>query len=206
MKTNILALAAVVLGMSALAGAQTVNKVGVIQAQSALISTKDGQKAVADLETRLAPRKKDLEKKQTEIRELQDKLQRGGNAMAEAAKNDLMRTIDQKTKSFNRDMEDAQAEAEQEQRKLLDELSGKMMQTIDKYAQANGFSLILDVSNPNTPVLYASNTVDITKEIIDMYDKSGPMPPVSAAPRPAAAPPKPAVAPTAAPPAVKKQP
>ena len=202
MKTNILALAAVVLGMSALAGAQTVNKVGVIQAQSALISTKDGQKAVADLETRLAPRKKDLEKKQTEIRELQDKLQRGGNAMAEAAKNDLMRTIDQKTKSFNRDMEDAQAEADQEQRKLLDELSGKMMQTIDKYAQANGFSLILDVSNPNTPVLYASNTVDITKEIIDMYDKSGPMPPASAAPKPAAAPPKPAVAP----PAVKKQP
>jgi outer membrane protein len=200
-KTIILA-AALALG-SVAAGAQTVNKVGVIQAQSALVSTKDGQKAVADLETRLAPRKKDLEKKQSEIRELQDKLQRGGNAMAEAAKNDLMRTIDTKTKSFNRDMEDAQAEAEQEQRKLLDELSGKMMQTIDKYAQANGFSLILDVSNPNTPVLYASNTVDITKEIIDMYDKTAPTAPASAAPKPAAAPPKPAPAP---PPAVKKQP
>ena len=77
----------------------------------------------------------------------------------------------------------------QEQRKLLDELSGKMMQTIDKYAQANGFSLILDVSNPNTPVLYASNTVDITKEIIDLYDKAAPTGPASSAPKPAAAPP-----------------
>ncbi len=162
-----------VLALSGAAMAQT-TKVGVIQAQSALLSTKDGQKAVAELDTRLAPRKKDLERKQAEVRELQDKLQRGGNAMAEPAKNELMRSIDQKTKSFNRDMEDAQAEAEQEQRKLLDNLSGKMMQTIDKYAQANGFSLILDVSNPNTPVLYASNTVDITKEIIDMYDKSAP--------------------------------
>lgn len=202
MKIQILAFGAVVLGMSMVAGAQTVNKVGVIQAQSALVSTRDGQKAVADLETRLAPRKKDLERKQSEIRELQDKLQRGGNAMAEAAKNDLMRTIDQKTKSFNRDMEDAQAEAEQEQRKLLDELSGKMMQTIDKYAQANGFSLILDVSNPNTPVLYASNTVDITKEIIDLYDKAAPSGPATSSAKPAVAAPRPA----AAPPAVKKQP
>ncbi len=34
--------------------------------------------------------------------------------------------------------------------------------------------MILYVSNPNTPVLYASNTVDITKDIIDIYDKQGP--------------------------------
>ena len=77
-----------------------------------------------------------------------------------------------------------------------------MMQTIDKYAQANGFSLILDVSNPNTPVLYASNTVDITKEIIDLYDKAAPSAPATSSAKPAVAPPKPA----AAPPAVKKQP
>jgi outer membrane protein len=178
-------------------------KVGVIQIQSAMVSTKDGQKAVADLDTKLAPRKKDLEKKQNEIRELQDKLQRGGNAMADAAKNELTRTIDQRTKSYQRDVEDAEAEYQELQRKVLDELGQKMMQVIDKYAQANGFSVILDVSNPNTPVLYASNTVDITKEIIDLYDKSA-----ASLPAPAPAKPAPAAAPKppAAPPAVKKQP
>ena len=57
-----------------------------------------------------------------------------------------MRNIDQKTKSFNRQVEDAQAELEQEQQKVLGQLGQKMMQVIDKYAQANGFAVILDVS------------------------------------------------------------
>ncbi len=225
MKTYLLALPSlaplITMAVATVAPAQTQapNKVGVIQIQSAIVSTKDGQKAAAELETRLGPKRKELEKKQAEIKDLQDKLQRGGNAMAEVAKQDLMRTIDQKTKSFNRDMEDAQAEYDQEQRKLLDELGQKMMQVIDKYAAANGYSVILDVSNPQTPVLYASNGIDITKDIIDLYDKAAPSAapakpaaaPAPAAPKPAATPapapsiPKPAPAPTTPPP-VKKQP
>jgi outer membrane protein len=199
-----------------LAQVQLPNKVGVIQIQSALVSTKDGQKAAAELEAKLGPKKKELDRKQVEVKDLQDKLQRGGNAMAEAAKQDLMRTIDQKTKSFNRDMEDAQAEYDQEQRKLLDDLGQKMMQVIDKYAAANGYSVILDVSNPQTPVLYASNAIDITKEIIELYDKAAAGAPATAPAKPAAGPapavPKPAAAPPAAPAAtpapapVKKQP
>lgn len=184
-------------------------KVGVIQIQAALVSTKDGQKAVQELNAKLEPRKKDLERKAAEIRELQDKLQRGGNAMAQAAKDDLTRNIDRKTTSYNRDMQDAQDEADSEQRKLLDELGQKMMTVIDKYSQANGFSLILDVSNPNTPVLYASNTIDVTKEIIELYDKTAPALPATsdAKPTPATTKPAPAAPPAKPPavPAVKKQ-
>ncbi len=189
MNISVTALSCLVLAAASLAEAQaqTPNKVGVIQVQGAIISTKDGQKAVADLQTKMEPRKRDLDKKQTEIRDLQEKLQKGGNAMADAAKQDLARTIDQKTKSYNRDMQDAQAEFEEEQRKLLGDLGQKMMKIIDNYAQSNGFSVILDVSNPNTPVLYAANTVDITKEVVALYDKAAPTPAAAApAPKPAA--------------------
>jgi outer membrane protein len=187
------------------------NKVGVIQIQAAIVSTKDGQAAAADLETRLGPKRKELEKQQSDIKELQDKLQRGGNTMSQSAKDDVQRQIDSRTKSFNRDMEDAQAEFESEQQKLVNDLGGKLMQVIDKYAQQQGFSVILDVSNPNTPVLYASNTVDITKEIIDLYDKqAGSMPKTtgSATPRPPAGltPAKPVVSPAPAVPAPVKKP
>jgi outer membrane protein len=190
------------LGAAGLVGAQTPapapavpsaavapTKVGVIQIQAAIVSTKDGQAAAADLETRLGPKKKELEKQQADIKDLQEKLQRGGNTMSQSAKDDVQHQIDSRTKSFNRDMEDAQAEFEAEQQKLVNDLGGKLMQVIDKYAQQNGFSVILDVSNPNTPVLYASNTVDITKDIIDIYDKQAPsMPkgPAATTPRPPA--------------------
>jgi outer membrane protein len=216
-KTHILALLAS--GLTVAVQAQTAaapQKVGVIQIQSAIVSTKDGQKAVAELDSKLAPRKKDLDRKAAEVRDLQEKLTKGGTAMAQTAKDELNRTIQQKTTAYNRDMEDAQAEADQEQRKLIDELGQKMMQVIDKYAQTNGYSVILDVSNPNTPVLYASNTVDITKDIIELYDKSAPAAPAAkptgAGTNPAATKPAPTSTPAApkqtppATPPVKKQP
>jgi outer membrane protein len=183
-------------------------KVGVINIQSALVGTKDGQKAAQELEQKRAPKTKELERKQGEIRTLQDSLNRGGNAMAEAAKEELKRNIDTKTKSFNRDLEDAQAEWDQEQQKVLQELGQRMMVVIDKYAKDNAFSLILDVSNPNTPVLYASNTIDITKEIIDLYDKNAATLP-AATPRtsaPATTNPRPSAAPTGTPTAPKPAP
>lgn len=184
-------------------------KIGVIQAQAALLGTRDGQKAVMEMNKRMEPTKATLDKKANDIRELQDKLQRGGNAMAEAAKADLTRQVDQKTKSYNRDMEDAQAEAEAEQRKLMDELTQKMMKVIDSYAMANGFTLILDVSNPQTPVLYASNQVEITKDIVDLYDKTYPVTLPAGSPAPSAPVKPPAAKPaptTSTPPAPKKQP
>jgi len=188
-------------------------KVAVIQIQAALAATKEGQKAAADLEVKLSPRKKDLDGKQAEIKELQERLQRGGNTLSDSAKEDLTRNIDAKTKSYNRELEDAQAELEQEQQKVVGTLGQKMMAVIDKYAQQNGFAIVLDVSSQNTPVLYASNTVDITKDVIDLYDKTvftatPTAKPAAATPKPAAtspatAAPRPAAPPAAAP--AKKQ-
>ncbi|MEO8028956.1 MAG: OmpH family outer membrane protein [Bryobacteraceae bacterium] len=188
--------------------APTPGKVGVIEVQRAMIGTKDGQKAAADLETRFGGRRKELERVQDEIRGMQDRLQKMGNTATEAAKEDLKRDIDARTKQFNRKTEDAQAEFEQEQQKLLADLGQRMQAVIDKYAKDNGYTLILDVSNPQTPVLYASNTIDITKDIIELYDKNAAAAPAAAKPSPtSAAPPKPTTpAKPAAVPAAKKQP
>jgi len=175
-KNRILALPCLALFAAAIAGAQgpPTTKVGVIQVQAALTGTKDGQKAVAEYQSRVAPKVKEMERKRAEIQELQDKLSKGSSAMAQAAKDDLARTIDTKTKSYNRDMEDAQAEAQTEERKMLEELSGKMQAVIEKYAQANGYTLLLDVSNQNTNVIWISTSIDVTKDIIDLYDKMNP--------------------------------
>jgi outer membrane protein len=161
-------------------------KVGIIQAQAALLGTKDGQRAVAELNKRLEPTHAAIDKKATTIRELTDKLQRGGNAMADAAKAELNRNIADLTKAYNRDMEDAQAEANEANSKMFEELTGKFTKVVDSYAVANGYTLILNVSDQNTPVLYASNNTDITADVIALYDKTYPVAaPATAAPKPA---------------------
>jgi outer membrane protein len=156
------------------AGAAQAGKVGVIHIQNAIIRTQDGQKAAAELQTRFDPKKKELEQKQNRIASLRDQLSKGSNTMSEEAKQRLMRDIDQLTKALGRDTEDAQADFDQQQQKVLQELGGRLMAVIDKYARDNGYSLILDVSTQPNPVLYISNNIDITSEIVALYDKNAP--------------------------------
>ncbi len=201
MNKNSTFLPALALGLMTVAGAQTASpptKVGIIQIQSAILSTKDGQKALTDLQSKFAPRKADLDKKQNDIAQLQDQMRKGSNTMSDDAKQKLARDIDQKTKSLQRDTEDAQSELDQEQQRIMQDLGQKMMAVVTKYAQDNSYTLILDVSSPQTPVLYAANGIDVTQDIVGLYDKNAPAAagtPVPSAPKPEV--PKPSVAPAA---------
>jgi outer membrane protein len=207
------------LGMAVLAHAQTPTKVAIIHVQNAILSTKEGQKAAADLTTRFAPKKAELDKKQADLAGLQDQLRKGSATMSEEMKAKLMRDFDNGNKNLQRDTQDAQEELDQEQGKVMQELGNKMMGLIEKYATQNGISLVVDVSNPQTPVLWASQTIDITGDIVKLYDQANPggaatsapagaaKPPATTTPTGAAKPPATSTPPAtnAAPPATKKK-
>jgi len=150
----------------------TASKVGVISVQGAIVGTKDGQKASQELDAKFSPKKKAFDARQAEITQMQDQYNKGGTVMAEDKRQQLARDIDEKKKRLERDMQDAQEELQGEQQRLLQSLGQRMMAVIEKYAKDNGYTMILDVSNPNTPVLYASSALDITQDIIALYDKT----------------------------------
>ena len=147
-------------------------KVGVISIQGAIVGTKDGQKASQAIDAKFTPKKKEFDTRQNEVAQLQDQYNKGGSVMAEEKRNQLAREIDEKKKRLERDMQDAEEDLKTEQQKVLQGLGQRMMAVIEKYAKDNGYSMILDVSNPNTPVLYASSGIDITQDIIALYDKT----------------------------------
>ena len=177
----VLGAAVLALGMYSTAGAQTAapatsaptgSKVGVIEIQAAIFQTKDGQKALADLQTKFNPKKTEFERRRAEIASTQDQYTKGANTLSEEARGRLMRDIDAKTKALNRDTDDANQDLEAENQKIMNDLGGKMLQVINKYSTDKGYVLVLDVSAQTTPVIFASNTIDITRDIIDLYDKS----------------------------------
>lgn len=193
---NILLGAAVAALFSGMALAQATQKIATIHIQNAMIGTKEGQKAAAALQSKVEPRRKEIEGKQAEIAAKQAELNKSRNTMAEAKLTALQREIDTLTKSLQRDSQDAQEELQQEQDRVLNELGQKMMVVIIKYATDHGYSMVVDISTQQSPVLWASNNLDITKEIIELYDKNTPGATGAAAP--------PAAPPTTPPPTTKK--
>ena len=179
------------------AAAPTTYKIGVLDAERALAGTKDGQKAQAELEQKLGPRYTELQKMNTDIQELQKKLDQGGNTMAAATKTDLQNSIQTKTRSFQRAQQDFQDEDQKQRSLVLADLYSKMQEVITKYANDNGYSLILNVAQDNTPVLWVSNQIEITQAIIEAYDKAAPAAPKTAPAKPATGAAKPPVNPLA---------
>jgi outer membrane protein len=173
------AIATLALAVALPAAAQNSGKIGVINLQMAITGTKDGQKAGNEMQARFNPRKVEFEQRQSDIGKLQEQLSRGGTTLSEEERARLTREIDQKTKALNRDTEDARTELDQAEQKIMNELGGGIMAVIDKYAKDNGYVLVLDISSPQTPVVYRSDSIEITKDIIELYDKRASSPAVA---------------------------
>jgi outer membrane protein len=153
--------------------AQPPLKIAVIDMQSALLGTKDGQKAVAEFQAKFAPRQQEFQKRQADLQAKQDQYRKTENTLSEDAKANLQRDIDTVTKALQRDTQDAQQDAQEEQQKLISELGAKVMQVINKYANDNKITMVFDVTNgqQGNNLLFASTSIDITRDIIALYDQ-----------------------------------
>jgi outer membrane protein len=161
-------------------------KVATIFGQNAIVSTQEGQKASAALTAKFAPKREEFTRKQAELQVLRDQLKKGQATMAADARDRLSQTIDAKSREVQRLGQDSQAALDQEEGALMQQLGDRMLGVIADYASRNGYAVVIDVSMPNGPVLWASPSVDITNEIVKLYDQAHP----SAAAPPSAPPAK----------------
>jgi Skp family chaperone for outer membrane proteins len=180
-------------------GQQAPLKIAVIDMQSALLGTKDGQKAVAEFKAKFAPREQEFQKRQSDLAAKQAQYQKTQNTMSDEAKANLQADIAKITKDLQRDTQDAQQDAQEEQQRLLNELGARVMQVINKYANDNKITMVFDVTNgaQGNNLLFASTSIDITRDIIALYDQTSAAAPAAKAPDAPAAAPAPARRPAA---------
>ena len=173
-KSGIAGWMALALAAGASAQVTTNQKIGVIDMQSAMVATKDGQKSAADLRAKYAPKQQEFQQRQSQLQQKQDQLRRTQNTISEDAKAKLAADIDSLERNLQRDTQDAEQDMNQDQQRIVQELSGKMMKVVSKYAQDHQFQLVFDVAGQPNNIYFASNTIDITRDIIGLYDQENP--------------------------------
>jgi outer membrane protein len=181
-------------------------KVGTINIEYAVGGTNEGRRDFDALDKKLEPKKNELKSQNDELEALQKQLQTQSDKLNDDARATLVKQIETKKKSFDRSVQDAQEDAQNQQKEIFSRILQKMAPVIVKYAQDNGLGMIVDTSNPwpQSPILWAGEGVDITKPVVDIYNtQSGvPAPASTTAPKPAAV--KPATGSTAPKPTTPK--
>jgi len=157
-------------------------KIAVISFQMAVAQTNEGQRDFADLEKKFEPRQAQLKSLNDEITNLQKQLQAQGATLSEAERASRTRTIDEKQKQLQRQAEDARTDFQQGMQDFYNSLASKVYDVMAGYVKQHGYTMVLDITQQQNPVLYAAESSNITKAVIDAYNlKSGiPAPPTAA--------------------------
>ncbi|MGA7221090.1 MAG: OmpH family outer membrane protein [Candidatus Sulfotelmatobacter sp.] len=169
----------------------TGTKIGTINIEQAVIGTNEGQRDFEGLRKKLEPKQNELKGQNDELEGLQKQLQTQGDKLNEDARASLVKQIETKKKSFDRAVQDAQEDAQNQQKEIFQRILQKMAPSIVKYAQESGFAMIVDTSNPwpQSPILWYGEGGDITKSVVDIYNTQSGVPAPAAAgtaPKPAA--------------------
>jgi outer membrane protein len=173
-------------GLTAAPAVPTNAKIAIIAFQQAVAATNEGQRNFAQLRVKFEPKQTQLKSQSDEIDSLKKQLQDAGSTLSEPERDSRLRTIDEKTKSLQRSAEDAQNEASGAMNDMYQQLAQKVYAVLEAYSQQNQFTLVLDTSAQQTPVLWAPPSSDITKAVVDAYNAKSGVPPQPAAGTPSA--------------------
>lgn len=150
-------------------------KIAVIGFQEAVAQTNDFQRRFADLQKKYDPKRQEIKTLNDEIASLQKDLQAQSATLTDAQRASKAKQLDDKQKELKRTGEDAQSDFQQDMQQTFATVAEKVAETLDAYAKEHGYTLVLDGGNQQLPlVLYANQSADITKAVIDAYNvKSG---------------------------------
>lgn len=155
-------------------------KIGIVNIQDAIIATNEGKKEFDALQQRFAPKQNDLKALNDEVEKMKADLQAKGDKLNEDERAKQVKLLEAKQKTLQRNFDDAQSEFQTAEQEVVNRIGQKMMAVMEKYGKANGYAVIMDVANPQTPVLWFSQGNYITKDIVDAYNAEAPTAPPSA--------------------------
>jgi outer membrane protein len=150
-------------------------KVGALNMEVAITSTQEGKLAQNELSAKFTPRQTELQNLQKQAQDIQTRLQTGSNTLSDDEKYRLQRQLDTLNRQYQRKQQEARDDFQDANQDLINQLGRKLMTVVDKYSKDNGYAMVLDTSSQQTPVIYEASAIDITQDIIKLYDQTYPV-------------------------------
>lgn len=178
-------------------------KIAVIQFEGVVAQTNEGQRAFAELNTKYQPKQQQIKAESDEVDTLKKDLQTAGDKLSDTERQARLRTIDEKEKTLQRNVEDARNDFSSEMNEKFSAIAQKVAAVMTKYAQDNGYTLVLDAGSQQqqSPILWAAESTNISEAVVQAYNKQSGVaaPPAGSRPTGATTTRPPARTPSAAP-------
>jgi len=149
--------------------AQTV-KIGFVDLQRVLVGSKRGKEVLANLQAEKDAKQREIQAQEKEIRQIEANLEKQRDALTEDARKDREREIRDRTRDLRRRVEDLDRSFSERGRDVQQRLVQEVATVVRDYGKEKGYLLIMERQLGG--VMYGSEAVDLTDEVIAAYDAS----------------------------------
>ena len=136
-------------------------KIGVVNVPVLMDQAPQARVAMAALEEEFQPRQRSILAKQTEFKELSDRVQRDIAVMGETERRNAEKELRDLQREVTRLQTEFQEDLNLRRNEELGSLQRSLLKEVQDYAQAAGFDLVV-----GDGVLYASTAVNITENVL----------------------------------------
>jgi outer membrane protein len=157
-------------------------KIAFVVLQRVVAESNDGKQASAKVQALQAKKVAELNERQKALQGLQEKLDKSGAVMSEAARGDLAKQVERTQVDLQRATQDAQQEVQELQQQLQDEFQRRIAPIIEAVGKERGLHYIFN--GPDSGLVWADASLDITADVVKKFDAAVKTPAPAAAPKP----------------------
>ena len=145
-------------------------KIAIIAFQPAVAQTNEGQRDFGAVQQKFTPQQAQLKAQSDQIDTLKKQLQAAGPSLSQDERANRLKVISDKEKSLQRSAQDAQADFQQQMSEAYQKIAEKFYAVLQDYCQMNGYTMVLDISSQQSPVVYVNKESDITPAVVAAYN------------------------------------
>jgi Skp family chaperone for outer membrane proteins len=117
-----------------------------------------------------------------QIEDIQRKFQAGANTLSDEEKARLQRQGQLLQNQLKRASEQYDEQIQAAQTDIIDAIGKKMIDVLDSYSRENGLAVVMNIAPNSASVLYKAPQLDITMDIVKLYDQRYPIKATASAP------------------------
>ncbi len=143
---------------------------GIVDMQKVILSVDEGKQARSDLEKEIKEKEKGLGKQKEELDKLNQDWQKQAALLSEEARLSKQKDFQEKFMTLRKAEMDFQNEMKQKEQAATQKIAMKVAGLVDKIARDKKFVAVFETNSSG--LLYLENPVDLTDQVIAVYNAS----------------------------------
>ncbi len=144
-------------------------KIGVVDLQRALTTSKEGKDTKTRLEAEVTKAQSQLDQMSKDLQKIQDEVEKQRLTLKDDALADKQREIENKKKEAVRYRSDVLDELKRKEGEATQRILKALADIVQKVAKEDGYSLVFESHN----LLYSDGAFDLTDKLIQRFDAEG---------------------------------